>query len=63
MSDECVNCPALNRSIDFGYCQELQMASDNEILWNELEDCFDRAQYSICANCINRITPKTILPQ
>lgn len=52
-----LDCPALKRMIDFGYCQELQMAVDGAIVWDGMEDRFDEHQTNICKNCIKRIDP------
>lgn len=51
-------CPALAKKlIDFGYCQELQMATDNEIIWEGMEDRFTEEQMEICRKCIKREDP------
>jgi len=52
-----VSCPALNRDIDFGYCQELQMATDDMIIWDGMEDRFSEQQMAICKKCKKRIDP------
>lgn len=52
-----VLCPALRRIIDIGYCQELQMATDHEIIWGGMEDRFDAAQEATCKKCPKRIDP------
>jgi len=52
-----LSCPAINKSIDLGYCQELQMAVNNEIIWDGLEDNFNEKQKAICKNCRKRISP------
>ena len=50
-----LNCPALKRIIDIGYCQELQMATDNAIIWDGMEDHFNEEQEKICIDCPKRI--------
>lgn len=52
-----MSCPALKRIIDFGYCQELQMASDDGIIWEGMEDRFKENQIIICKKCPKRIDP------
>ena len=52
-----VQCPALGREIDIGYCQELQMATDEEIIWDGMEDRFSASQEAVCRKCKKRIDP------
>jgi len=60
MSTDNVNCPALERIIDFGYCQELQMATDDAIIWEGLEDVFNDTQKSVCKALKNRTNPALV---
>jgi len=53
-------CPALGREIDIGYCQELQMATDDEIIWDGMEDLFDQGQMKTCKGCPKRIDPAAV---
>ena len=50
MSDN-VNCRALSREIEIGYCAELEMAADDMITWEGLEDIFTPEQIAACRNC------------
>ncbi len=52
-----LHCPALKRTIDFGYCQELQMATDDAIIWDGMEDIFNEDQMKICKKCPKRTDP------
>ncbi len=52
-----VFCPALKRMIDIGYCFELEMASDDMIIWDGMEDIFEASQIAICKKCPKREDP------
>lgn len=52
-----VLCPALGRKIDIGYCMELEMAADNMIIWDGMEDKFNEQQIDLCKKCKKRIDP------
>lgn len=54
---EDVICPALSRQIELGYCQDLQMAVDDEIVWSGVQDRFSREQEKICLACKKRKDP------
>lgn len=54
---DTLHCPALNRSIDLGYCLELQMATNSEIIWDGMEDRFDARQEETCRKCNKRVDP------
>ena len=52
-----VYCPVLDRVIDIGYCQELQMASDDMIIWDGMEDVFSEEQMHSCRKCPKQDDP------
>ncbi|MEI6580300.1 MAG: hypothetical protein WCN92_12690 [Eubacteriales bacterium] len=51
---DSINCRALNREIEIGYCSDLGMAADDMIIWDGIEDHFSEAQISICKKCPKR---------
>lgn len=59
MSNEIdtVQCPLLNRAIDFGYCQDIQYVTDRMIKPEVLEDNIPPEKYPICQRCPKRIDP------
>ena len=52
-----VYCPVLLRKIDLGYCMELQMASDDMIIWDGMEDVFSEEQMKACRKCPKQEDP------
>jgi len=52
-----VQCPLLDREIDFGYCQDIQYVADGMIKPEILEDSISPRRYSICKKCPKRIDP------
>jgi hypothetical protein len=57
VADDTVWCMALDRAIDWGYCMDLEMATDNMIIWEGLEDRFSDNQMLKCRQCMNRVNP------
>lgn len=54
---DTVQCPLLDREIDFGYCQDIQFVADNMIKPEVLEDDIPPEKYPICKRCPKRIDP------
>ena len=54
---DTVNCRALSREIEFGYCMEFEMAADDMINWDGMEDVFTPEQVAVCKNCPARANP------
>ena len=55
---EEVFCPMMNKVIDFGYCNELQMIADDMVTPMEEEAYLTEDDYKICKLCKKRIDPR-----
>lgn len=54
---EEVFCPMMNKKIDFGYCNELQMIADDMVTPMPEEEHLTLTDYEICKACKKRIDP------
>ncbi len=55
---EEVFCPMMNKVIDFGYCNELQMIADNMVMPLAEEEHLTEDDHKICKACKKRIDPR-----